>query len=261
MTRERVNLTYNISLDFLTYHRLSSALKKYIGAFRMDPICLPRPIYPNQLKLLCKSNKGTRDFYNIILPTNVQSNNYRKKWEEDLNLELGTLAWKSIYRICFNTIKDNFLIWFQYKIIYRLTGTKLHLYRIKEAETSVCRLCGESNETIMYLFVQCPKSRHFWFNLGSWISDKINKKVELSKAYIIFGTLELVLPDPLVNFMIITGKYYIFKCARSDKSLNFQDFKQFVKNVHNEQLMLARIEMCTDKFSRKWTLLSDLLCM
>ena len=92
MTRENIALFYNISLDFFTYHRLYLCLKKLIGLTNLNTNAYQRPIFPTQVQLLHKSRKGTKDFYNIILPSNIQGNNFKKKWETDLSLILDTLT-------------------------------------------------------------------------------------------------------------------------------------------------------------------------
>ena len=192
------------------------------------------------------------------MATDSQANNYKQKWNDELNLNLNTLAWKNIYKICFSSIKDNFLIWFQYKIIHRLTGTNLKLYKMKKSDTSVCGLCQEYDETFLHLFIQCPKSIEFWRCLKNWIYEKLNKVIAYTPQCILFGTLELISPDSLVNVTVITGKYYILKCARSKGSIDFHAYEKYLRNVYKEQLMLARMEMYAEKFSNKWSLLNEL---
>ena len=259
MTRENIAMYYNISLDFLTYHRLFLCLKNFFQTRKLKTNIIQRPIFPTQIKLLSKSKKGTKDFYNILLPVNIQGNNFKQKWEANLNLTLNLLTWKNIYKICFYTIKDNFLIWFQYKVIYRLTGTNLLLYKIKQSDTAACRLCGMEEETFLHLFVSCPKSNEFWKNIKYWISQKLNKDFCCIPSHLIFGSWEDVSLDTLVNVVIITGKYYIFKCARLHRALNLLKFEIYLRNVYNEQLMLAKTEMCLERFLRKWSLLTMLL--
>ena len=258
MTRENIALFYNIALDFLTYHRLYLCLKKLIGLTNLNTNAYQRPIFPTQVQLLHRSRKGTKDFYNIILPSIIQGNNFKKKWEADLSLILDTLTWKNIYRICFYSLKDNFLIWFQYKIIYRLIATNRHLFKMKQSENSVCRLCHESEETIIHLFVFCPKSNEFWGSIKSSIFQNTNKNFVCSPSHIIFGVWEDVCSDNSVNIITITGKYYIFKCARSNRSLNLFEYKKYLSNIYNEQLLLAKTEMLVENFFEKWSVLIDL---
>ena len=110
MTREDIHKIYNVSINFLSHHRLYSTLKRYIGTTKIDSNAYSRPIFPTINKLLYKTNKGTKDFYSILLATDSQANNYKQKWNDELNLNLNTLAWKNIYKICFSSIKDYFLI-------------------------------------------------------------------------------------------------------------------------------------------------------
>ena len=72
MTRENIALFYNVSLDFLTYHRLYLCLKKHIELTNLNTNAYQRPIFPTQVQLLHKSRKGTKNFYNIILPSIIQ---------------------------------------------------------------------------------------------------------------------------------------------------------------------------------------------
>ena len=124
---------------------------------------------------------------------------------------------------------------------------------MKQSEPSVCRLCHKSEETIRHLFILCPKSSEFGGgSIKSWIFQKTNKNFFCSPSHIIFGIWEVVCPDNLVNIIIITGKYYIFKCARSNRSLNFFEYEKYLRNVCNEQLEIGRIcgqmlDVSTDK--------------
>ena len=72
------------------------------------------------------------------------------------------------------------------------------------------------------------------------------------------GAWEEVCSDNLVNIISITGKYYIFKCARSNRSLNFFEYEKYLRNVYNKQLLLSKTEMLVEKFSEKWSVLIKL---
>ena len=98
----------------------------------------------------------------------------------------------------------------------------------------------------------------FWENTKSWIFRKTNNFF-YSPSHIIFGVWEVVSPDNLVSIIIITLKYYIFKCARSNRSLNFFEYEKYLRNEYNEQLLLAKIEMFVERFSEKWSVLTKLL--
>ena len=76
-----------------------------------------------------------------------------------------------IYKICFKskTIQDNNVIWFQYRILYKILGTKEYLKRINLSLESDCNLCKRNIQDVKHLFAECPSVVHLWENLGKWI--------------------------------------------------------------------------------------------
>ena len=187
------------------------------------------------------------------------NNNWKLKWENDLVLTLDSYDWKKINKVCFYSIRDNFLIWFQYKVLHRLTSTNLYLQKIKQSEIATCRLCHEHEESIVHLFAHCQKATEFWNCLKNWINRKINVNINFSPSVVIFGTWQNYSFDVSINVLIITAKYYILKCARSNKSLSFFEYERYLQNIFNEQLMLSHFNMSTHTFLKSWSMLAQLL--
>ena len=119
----------------------------------LQPYTLHQPTAPLNLLLLVKNRKGSKDFYKII--------NYldepvpRNKWNTALNRNVPKTSWTAIYKACFNTVKDNYLIYLQFKIINRILGTKSLLYKISLTDSPLCTFCKEQEETILHLFYDC----------------------------------------------------------------------------------------------------------
>ena len=67
--------------------------------------------------------------------------------------------------------------------------------------------------------------------------------VKFNPFKIIFSIVDVVAIDMSINVITITGKYYIFKCARLNRNLSILDYKKDLEKVYDEQLMLARPEM------------------
>ena len=111
-----------------------------------------RPLIPFQLQILKKSKKGIKDFYQLLsrASTKVFINS---KWVDEMNPNIHNLEWNNVYKICFNTVQDNYLIWNQYKILNRILGVKKLLYDMKIFDNSTCRLCNQAEETILHLFL------------------------------------------------------------------------------------------------------------
>ena len=70
---------------------------------------------------------------------------------------MSSSDWQKIFNICFKTVQDNFLVLYQYRILYRILGTKDYLYTVKISTDRTCGICGNYSKTIKHLFVDCEK--------------------------------------------------------------------------------------------------------
>ena len=95
------------------------------------------------------------------------------KWNSEFGTEQDSKNWQHVYNICFNTIKDNTYIWFQFRIIQRILGTNHFLKKIKITNNDLCQICGEQAETLVHLFSECEKVCDLWYNVKTWIRSKI----------------------------------------------------------------------------------------
>ena len=65
-----------------------------------------------------------------------------KKWNLILNRDIPDQTWKLVHKACFNTVKDNYLIHIQFKIINQILGT----------DNIICNFCKDNSESIIHLF-------------------------------------------------------------------------------------------------------------
>ena len=75
--------------------------------------------------------------------------------DEILNINITTAVWGQIYKVCFKTLKDNYLIYLQYKIINQILGTRSLLYKMSITTDKYCSFCKEHEETLSHLFYDC----------------------------------------------------------------------------------------------------------
>ena len=255
MTKENIALNFSVNVDFLTYHRTTVSLKKYLKSQVPLGQNFQRPYCHNHIKVLCKSQKGSRDFYNILNTnkTITRGDRCSQKWEADLNIQIDLNTWKNIHKICFFSLKDNYFIWFQYKIIYRILGTKHYLHKIQTSNTSSCGLCQENEETLYHLFVSCKNSSSFWNDIKIWIKQTLRIELILNPSTKMFGNFELETPNVLVNVISMTAKYYIFQCSRKNTNLNICGYRNFLNRIYTEQKYLSEIDMHEETFAKAWS--------
>ena len=85
------------------------------------------------------------------------------------------------------SIRDNDLIWFQYRVIFRIMGTNHYFYKINLTKNPFCSFCGKTFETMLHLFVKCKKTIVFCKNVRTWLQRSINFDISLDPWNILFG--------------------------------------------------------------------------
>ena len=82
--------------------------------------------------------------------------------------------WPMVYKICFRCVQDNNLSWFQYRVLFKILGTKDYLKKIKITEADKCGLCKNSVESIFHLFSLCDESSLIWDGIRQWVKIKLD---------------------------------------------------------------------------------------
>ncbi len=180
------------------------------------------------------------------------------KWDNDLNLNIDTKTWERVFKICFHTTSDNYIIWLQYKIINRILGCKYLLHKMHITPTPNCNLCELQPETLIHLFCKCTKITHLWKNLTDWIRNRTNHNIAFTSNTIILGYLlndNIKIP---INTIILVTKSYIFWCSRNKKKPNIQDLQLRIKELYNTHKTVAMLNSKQDRFDKNWNIFSQI---
>ena len=130
MERNEIELKYDFKINYLTYFTIKSGLKDFLKNFSCKgPVNFNylRPCVPTHLKSIVSSQNGSKYVYNILkLKDNIGKSIPERTWKSILQYDaiLFKAIWSIIYKVCFKAIEDNYIIWFQYKILYNILGTK-----------------------------------------------------------------------------------------------------------------------------------------
>ena len=115
------------------------------------------------IKILFNSEKGNRSSYLEQNKCSITENLLCERfWQTTLNMSINDNKWPNIYKACFQTVSDNYIKWFQYKIFHQILGTKDYLCKINLTGTKSCRLCNDAPETVKHLFSECVKTYKLW---------------------------------------------------------------------------------------------------
>ena len=90
-----------------------------------------------------------------ILNTQMVEPKMKRKWDNDLNLNIDNVTLKNIFKTCFKVIDNNSLVWLQYRLLNRILGVRKYLLDLKIDNTDACRLCSITSETLIDLFCEC----------------------------------------------------------------------------------------------------------
>ena len=123
---DQINLKYNGNFNILNYYTIRQGIQSFIFKNKKvtSPVIYHRPAYPSHLKVLITSKNGCKTFYNSFSSNLTEKPLCETIWQELLLMQYQetelTEKFKQIYKICFKTIDDNELIWFQYRILYKI---------------------------------------------------------------------------------------------------------------------------------------------
>ena len=157
------------------------------------------------------------------------------------------------WRICFYSIVDNNIKWFQYRILHRIIGVQEALFKYKISDSNICRLCLNSVETIFHLFAECEISNTLWQNLLSWIHSSTGKVIQLDKSVKLLGFLRPATYFWPLNFILLITKYYIFSKARKLEQLNLHQLLNILKIKFLEEKTIAKVNSSSDNFTKNWS--------
>ena len=173
-------------------------------------------------------------------------------WEQPLNIEISKPVWSQIFKNCFKTVKNNDLIWLQYRILNRIVGTKDYLFKIKRTNDRKCSFCNKEFETIMHLFVSCEQVQNFWLELEKDILLNLDIKLGTTPYEIILGQTMIGSLAHIQNFVYLTAKAYIFKRSKLKGKLSLRDYFCYIKNIYEEQEYVSKLEFKHAQFVKTW---------
>ena len=162
--------------------------------------------------------------------------------------------WKIIYTADRALTRDSKIQSFQFKVTHRILacGYNLALWKIKD--NSDCKICLVETDTIEHHLVQCKLTYAFWLNVLKWFKSVSNVSFDISIYEILFGipneTQNTVINQ--LNFLLLMGRYYVYKAKQKNENL---DFFTFLHNCKNHLLIEQEIRAIaneSDVFNKKW---------
>ena len=160
---ETLKDTFGCNFNILNYYTVKAKVMSFIKKYQVEnTFYFERPATPYHLQIFLHAHQGCKSYYKILKAGTYDKPQCERIWDPILktnfeNLDIEAM-WPVIYKNCFNCIEENQVVWFQYRILFKILGTKDYLKKVKLVTNSVCGLCSQNNETIEHLFCRCTKS-------------------------------------------------------------------------------------------------------
>lgn len=251
-TFDRLKQLYNLhNNDFLKYltivHSIPNRWKMNIQNENIDT-----PLQPSIISQIIKSKQTNKYVYDALRKSVIATEKRsEQKWEEEFKEE--TFSWKKIYSVSLLSTKDIKLQNFQYKHLFRIIPTNKFLFKCNIEDSALCDFCSMNIQTLNHLFWECPQVQHFWSEVSNFMSS-YDITITFTLHNIIFGILSSnAKPETQVrNFIILLGKYFIFKNKCQKKPVLFTQFKSYFKQRLKIEKEIYFIKDRIAQFDKKW---------
>ena len=183
---------------------------------------------------------------------------YAEKWNNKLHIDYDLSQWSSVFKVPFSCTNktDTKLRWFQFRLIHRILGTNLFLFKINKADSNTCTFCKTEEESLIHLFCSCTYSGNFWSSLVSWIKDKTHISLHLDNQTILFGNINFT--SDCLNLILLCARFHIYKTKMNNKFPSILVFKKEVKQHYLCEKYLSIVTCENRRFSLKWDFYSKL---
>ena len=197
--------------------------------------------------------KKSKDYYLLIKSRKAQFPNNSRCLKHDFNLTDDQL--KKVFLLPHNLAFEPYVKAFQNKILNSILYTNSKLYKIGYIAVDKCSFCDESEpETLPHLFFHCVHSQLFWKQFEYYYYSLTKKFFHLTLQGVLIGTVTS--KCPLLNYLVLIAKVYLWDCRRSETLPNITGFKLKVKNKYETEKYICIKHNTIGKFTRKWALTS-----
>ena len=113
--------------------------------------------------------------------------------------------------------------------------------KCRKVSSNLCDFCNRNIETLLHIFYECPVVQNFWGEFQQFLRSK-DIQFELKSKTICFGSEDR--NNDMLNFLIISAKYFIYCCKIKNTVPSLIHFKQTLKQ---RQQIEQHIALKSDK--------------
>lgn len=192
--------------------------------------------------------KTSKHYYTLIISTKAKFPNNAQVLKRDFNLNEEQL--KKVFILPHTISFEPYVRAFQYKVLNSILFTNTKLFKIGFVTEDKCSFCKSQLETLSHLLFDCIKTRSFWRDFKFYFYTLSKEFVHLTLKDVIVGII--ITKCPLLNYLILIAKIYLWNCRRTQILPNITGFKLKVKNKYETEKYVCTKNNTLDKFNKKW---------
>lgn len=198
----------------------------------------------------------SKDLYNLIVSSTLSTPSSFKILQEKFQADENTIRWAFVN--IYQTVSEIKLRDFQYRCLHFILNVKYILKKKNLIDDDLCSFCTKESETIIHLFTSCTKSKYFWKEFAFFWTCITGEIIDLNSQNIIMG---IVNGEPLLNYLLILGKWYLFSSSRKCKLPNIESFSLLCRSKFQIEFEIAKKNERLDKFNSMWQRFSNYLLL
>ena len=248
MTKEEIERSKNVTLNFLEYMSIKQSIKGFIKNAKKQ-IENTGPYRPYLLNIVFSEKKGCQNIYrktgqygNKIL------NEISQKWDIDLLQNIEAEEVKQSIRTFKKTTRNMYLWDIQYKIWFGRVATNSRLFLMNIKESDNCEFCQQI-ETNVHAFILCERAQNPWSDITTFLTEIGYRNFRLEHQILIFGDTEM---DPLFNIIIIIAKKLIYQNRGKGNNYSLIHFKALLEMERESEELYANENDKIEQYERRW---------
>ena len=124
-------------------------------------------------------------------------------------------AEKSIPSSSYEVAFEPYLKAFQYKVLNSILFTNKKLCKIGYIQDDKCSLCKTDSESLYHILFEWRHTKQFWKEFQCYYYTLIDKRIRLRLTLQDVITGKLYTNCPLMNYLILIAKLYLWGCRRN----------------------------------------------
>ena len=197
--------------------------------------------------------KKSKYYYALIKSRKAQFPKSSQHLRQAFNLSQDQL--KKIFRLPHKVSFEPYIKAFQFKVLNSILFTNTKLCKIGYISDDNCSFCKSEPETLYHVLFYCSHVQRFWKDFEYYFYLLTKEFFHLTLQDVMIGILYA--KCPLLNYLLLIAKSFIWGCRSNQALPNITAFKQRAKIKYETEKFICVKTNCIDKFNKKWALCLD----